>query len=168
LGRLIPHPANLTPLTNLCYFAGTKFSKLFSVVYTLLLLIISDILLAYFNGYPIFSALSVFTYLGWLGIILLGVKIAKAKNFSMRNSFVFVFASEIVFWVWTNFGYWLVTSLYPKTLSGLLVCYLTALPFLRNAFIGDCIWFCVIFIGFSFAEKYFLGKPSNAQKIIES
>ena len=40
-------------------------------------------------------------------------------------------SSTAFFFLWTNFGVWILSSLYPKTLLGLLSSYINALPFLR-------------------------------------
>lgn len=146
-GRLIPHPAGFTPLTNLCLFAGSKFSKLISLFLILVSLVLSDFLLAHIYGYPVFSKLSIFTYAGWLGMMFLG------SSRVMKKPLLCIFSAEFLFWIWTNFGYWLVMNLYPKNLAGLFSCYVAALPFLRNALCGDLVWFLVIFVAFDRCRK---------------
>lgn len=39
--------------------------------------------------------------------------------------------ANLFFYFWTNFGVWLLGSMYPKTLAGLTTSYINALPFLR-------------------------------------
>jgi hypothetical protein len=146
-GRLIPHPPGFTPLTNLCLFAGSKFSKIISLLLILVALVLSDILLAHIYGYAVFSKLSIFTYLGWFGMMFLG------SSRLMKKPLLCIFSAELLFWVWTNFGYWLVMNLYPKNLAGLFSCYVAALPFLRNALCGDLVWFLVIFVAFNKCRK---------------
>ncbi len=44
---------------------------------------------------------------------------------------VYGLISALWFYFYTNFGVWLMTSMYEKTFSGLIKCYTMALPFLR-------------------------------------
>ena len=55
----------------------------------------------------------------------------------------------------TNFGVWALGSLYPKTMEGLITCYLAAVPFFRNTLIGDAFYTAVLFGGFALAERRF-------------
>jgi hypothetical protein len=58
------------------------------------------------------------------------------------------------FFLWTNFGVWLLSSMYPKTAKGLLMSYINALPFLRMQAISTL---CFVPTGFAlveFAKKY--------------
>lgn len=141
--RLIPHPANFTPLTNLCFFAGTKFNRFFSLILVAISLIASDLVLSAMRGSIAFGWITLFTYSGWFGMLLVANKICKKT--SLQSSFFYVLGFETVFWLWTNFGFWLTQGLYPRSAAGLITCYIAGLPFLRTALIGDIIWFAVIF-----------------------
>jgi hypothetical protein len=143
LGRLLPHPANVTPLTNLCLLAGSRLPRWVALIGTLVYCVLSDIFLAFLYGYQVFSYLSLFTYSGFLLIVLLGSKLSKSH--STRRLIIYVLASSLFFWIWTNFGFWLVTPIYSKDAMGLAACYVAALPFLRNALCGDIVWMMVIF-----------------------
>src|SRR3569623_126313 len=41
-------------------------------------------------------------------------------------------ASSVLFFVITNFGMWLFSGFYPRTLAGLEACYVAAVPFFQN------------------------------------
>jgi hypothetical protein len=43
-------------------------------------------------------------------------------------------------------------NLYPKTIEGLLACYVAAIPFFQNAVLGDVFYTALMFMGFRFAE----------------
>jgi len=64
------------------------------------------------------------SWLGWLGCAL-------------------VFS--IAFFLVTNFSCWLIFQGYPHTLTGLLQCYQTAIPFFRYTFAGDMLFTTVFF-----------------------
>ena len=143
LGRLIPHPPNATPLTSLCVLSSRQFSLKTSCFMMLLSLLLSDILLAFIQHHAIFGLWSLFTYSGFLMIMFGGARFIR-QDTSFLNTFIFTGFSSIGFWLWTNLGTWLTTSLYQHTGYGLLTCYAAAIPFLRNAIIADLIWLAVL------------------------
>ena len=143
LGRLIPHPANMTPLTNLCLFAGNKFPRRLAILFCLIGILISECLLAWIKGYPPFGLWSLFNYSGFIVIIFAGSRLNTQPKFLRLLGFVL--ASGFGFWLWTNFGTWLTSHIYPLTTAVLMACYTAALPFLRNALIGDLVWMAIIF-----------------------
>lgn len=49
-------------------------------------------------------------------------------------------ASTGFFFVWTNFGVWLLSSMYPKNALGLVMSYVNALPFLRYQAISTLVF----------------------------
>jgi hypothetical protein len=55
--------------------------------------------------------------------------------------------ASLFFYLYTNFGVWLLDSwgMYPRTLGGLIECYLMAVPFLRFQLIGNLIFVPVSF-----------------------
>ena len=138
LGRIIPHPANVTPITNLCIFSGRKLSRVLAMMTILITMAISDILLALIKGYPAFGSWTLFTYSGFIAITLL-----------YRGPIMLVVLSATLgYWLWTNFGVWwlgMLTTHYTHNLNGLIACYIAALPFLRNALLGNLLWMIVIF-----------------------
>lgn len=62
-------------------------------------------------------------------------------------------ASSLLFFSVVNFGVWLTNPLYPKTLSGLYLCYVAAIPFVANQLLGDLAYGLILFAGFAMAEK---------------
>lgn len=74
--------------------------------------------------------------------------------------------SSIFFFLYTNFGWWLVSNMYPHTLDGLIQCYIMGLPFFKNNLIGNLI-FVPIFSGAAMAIKFSVkNKIWNAEKIV--
>ena len=59
----------------------------------------------------------------------------------------------LVFFSVTNFGVWAFTPLYPKTVNGLIECYVAAIPFFWNTLAGDLVYSTVLFGGLMLAEK---------------
>ena len=61
-------------------------------------------------------------------------------------------AASILFFVVTNFGVWALDSLYPRTLEGLVICYVAAIPFFANTLAGTLFYTAVLFGGFALAD----------------
>jgi uncharacterized membrane protein len=143
LGRLVPHPANVTPLTAICLFGGLKLPRMLGAVVTLCVLVISDFLLSVLKGYPGWGYFTIFNYSGFIGIIFV---VERLKNKSEGITLVgYILGASLVFWLWSNLGVWAVSNLYPRTLKGFINCYYMAVPFLRNSLVGDLVWGIVIF-----------------------
>jgi len=53
--------------------------------------------------------------------------------------------SSALFFVTTNFGVWLWSGLYAKSLAGLVACYAAALPFFRHTLTGDLAFTTLLF-----------------------
>ena len=64
-------------------------------------------------------------------------------------------AGSCVFFVVTNFAVWAGGSLYPHTSEGLSMCYVAAIPFFRNALLGDFTYAVVLFGVWALAEARF-------------
>ncbi len=48
--------------------------------------------------------------------------------------------SSVFFFLYTNFGWWMMTNMYPHTWDGLIRCYVMGLPFFKNNLIGNLIF----------------------------
>jgi len=89
----------------------------------------------------------IFTWSGFLIPSLLAHKFSGRRNPISRtvNGLLAGISTVGFFFVWTNFGVWLLGSMYPKTLQGLILSYINALPFLRMQAIST-----LVFIPFGF------------------
>lgn len=144
LGRVIPHPYNATPLTSLALFSAFFFQRRYAGLVTLSCLLISDAAVAFVYGYAFMGSWSVFTYSGFLLIALLASLRQRLPNYT--RSMIYTVLAACGYWIWTNFGTWLISdSLYPHTLIGLQACYVAGLPFLRHAILGALIWSTAIY-----------------------
>ncbi|MCH9770353.1 MAG: hypothetical protein K0U12_05680 [Gammaproteobacteria bacterium] len=158
VGRLVPHVPNMTSLLALSLLAGSMLNKKSAALITLVSLLLSDGLLSYFMGYPWLGSWSLFTYSGFLLIALVGSSLNLSSKYS--KLFLITLFSSFGYWVWTNLGVWWFS--YPHSLQGLSSCYLLALPFLRNALVGDVAWMFVLFVALSKLLSTF------SQKIIKT
>jgi len=143
LGRLLPHPANVTPLGAVSLVGGAKLTKLWRWTVPFVALILSDILLSFFFNYHAFTLVTLFIYASFAINILLGRFIKGNKRYFKLGGLVLV--GSLQFFIITNFGVWMEGLLYAKTFPGLVQCYTAALPYLRNSLLGDLCWSFVLF-----------------------
>ncbi len=82
--------------------------------------------------------------------------------------------SNLFFFFWTNLGVWLLSGMYPNTISGLLGSYVNALPFLKYQLISTLIFIptCAILTEISifvFRRLYREGnRPSLSNEIVRT
>jgi formate-dependent nitrite reductase membrane component NrfD len=62
-------------------------------------------------------------------------------------------SASVLFFIVTNFSVWLLDGLYPLTFEGLMASYTAAIPFFRNAVLGDLFYAAVLFGGLALAER---------------
>lgn len=75
--------------------------------------------------------------------------------------------SSIFFFLYTNFGWWLVSNMYPHTLDGLIQAYIMGLPFFKNNLIGNLI-FVPIFSGAAILIIYLKANYLSAIKFFKA
>ena len=139
LFRLIPHPPNFTPILAISVFAGIKFrDNLFSYLVPVFAMLVSDAIIGFHSG-------MIIIYLA----IFLSAFISRRFN-TINTS---VLGSCILFYLITNFQVWVMSSSYPKSLTGILECYTLAIPFLGMTLLSTFFYSYVLFYGFSFLSK---------------
>ncbi len=80
------------------------------------------------------SSIFLFTWTGFL------IPALSAHKFMQNNKTVSAvttgLGANIFFYLWTNFGVWLISGMYKHTLTGLMASYINSLPFLRMQMIS--------------------------------
>jgi hypothetical protein len=155
--RLVPHPLNFTPIAGLGLFGGARLRSRWAYAVPLAVMGVSDVLLWAIQGRSDFSLLKYafdpWVYASFLLAVLCG-RLLLRHGSSARIAAVSVLVS-VQFFLLTNFGVWLYGSVDPRTLpdgaavvfqdnpkyaapvplqysrdlSGLIACYVAALPF---------------------------------------
>jgi hypothetical protein len=133
------HAWNFTPVIALALFSGVYLKKKQAIVLPLLLLVVTDMILGFHE--TIF-----FTWGSIVLIAVIGLWIRKNKNF--KRVLGGGIASAILFYVITNFGVWFMMNMYPKTLAGLVECYVAAIPYFRNTMVSTFIYGFILFGGY--------------------
>lgn len=137
--RFLPHLPNFAPVEAIALFGGTYLSRKTALILPLTAMLISDIFLGFYQ-----IPVMVFVYGSFLISVLLGFSIKKNKKwYTILGASIF---SAIIFFLLTNFAVWAFTPWYAKTFSGIIQCYIMALPFFRNTLLGD-LFYVVVFFG---------------------
>jgi hypothetical protein len=145
--RLIPHPPNLTSISAIALFGGAYFSdKRLAFFVPLAALLLSDLIFGFYNYMEV-------VYLSFALIVCIGLWLQKRR--SAIHIAGTALASSVLFFLLTNFGVWALESLYPKTIEGLIACYVAAIPFFQNTIQGDLFFTAVLFGGFALLERRF-------------
>lgn len=138
----VPHPWGFTPVTAALLYFGARGSRRQWWI-PLGLLIVADIVLdKFFYSYPL--SWDLFLTWAWYGaMILLGTRLRE--HVKPLPVFGAALSGSISFFLISNFGVWLATNMYPRTLEGLTACYTAAIPFFRRGLEGDLLFTAVMF-----------------------
>lgn len=155
--RFLPHPLSFTPVGAALLFFGAKMPRKQAWI-PLVMLAASDVILTKFvYAYP-FSADHYVTWAWYVGAIAIGSLLAKNDGL-VRVAGASLFSS-IAFFLASNAAVWAAWNMYPKTLDGLAMSYVAALPFFRNSVASDML-FAVAFFSVPVAIELFRGKPAK-------
>ena len=136
--RFIPHAPNFTPIAAIALFGGVYFSRKTALILPLATLIISDIFIGFYEPKLMF-----FVYGSFLLSVILGFWLRNHKKWHAIAGTAIL--SSILFFLITNFAVWAFAPWYAKTFSGVIQCYIMALPFFRNTLFGDLFYTAVFF-----------------------
>ena len=136
--RLIPHPPNFTPIIAVAIISGYFFKNINLSILTLLVaMLISDLFIGFYEN-------MIFVYVSLLLITFVFYKISNKINY--KNLLIYGFAGSLIFFIVSNFGVWALGSpgvydvAYEKNLTGLIECYILAIPFFGNTFLSTLIF----------------------------
>ena len=136
--RLIPHPPNFTPIIAVALISGYFFKNInLSLLILLVAMLLSDLFIGFYEN-------MIFVYASLLLITFVFHKISKKINY--KNLFIYCFAGSFIFFIFSNFGVWALGSpgvldvAYERNISGLVECYILAIPFFGNTFLSTLIF----------------------------
>ncbi len=161
LGRLIPHTSNFTPVESVALFAGAYLSaRYFAFLLPLIVLYLTDLFLnntilrsfytsdegiIWYKNYMLYSAVSL------IAIVAIGSLIkGKIKLWTVGLG---ALSGSLLFFLVSNFGVWIHSTVYPKSMTGLVECYTLALPFLRNSILSNLLFTAVLFGAYEWAKS---------------
>ena len=145
LFRVLPHPDNFTPVMAIALFSGVVLAPRIALVVPLIVMMASDLIIGPHALYPL-------TWGSFFLVSLLGAAIRK--DVKVGRIFLGTLGGSALFYLVTNLGVFVFQNMYEKSLSGLIQCYVMALPFFRNALLGD-LFFSGLFFGvFAIVKSY--------------
>ncbi|MFH1005074.1 MAG: DUF6580 family putative transport protein [Bacteroidota bacterium] len=164
MSRLLPHPPNFTPVAAMAFFGGACFTnKKIAFIVPLLIMFISDSVLELISGIGFHNTM-LYVYVSFVLITMIGIFIRN--NISIRTVILGSLISSMLFFLITNFGVWASLG-FVKGLHGLLVVYLTGIPFYSNdifgsfflnTIMGDMFYCGTLFVAFYFVKSKFLSR----------
>ncbi|HZQ19804.1 MAG TPA: DUF6580 family putative transport protein [Terriglobales bacterium] len=136
------HPWHFTPVAASLLFFGAYGSRR-QLWIPVALLGASDVVLNKFvYAYPLTWDLVV-TWAWYAAVVALGMGLSKhLKPLWIISS---ALASSVSFFLLSNFVVWLAYDMYPKTFSGLIACFVAAIPFFRGTFASDLLFTPILF-----------------------
>ena len=122
--RFVPHPPNFTPVIAIAVMAVAHFqSRWLQFGFPLLIMGLSDAIIGYHSLVPVvYGAIFVASLAGYI----------YRNNLSFSKFLGAGLLSSILFFLISNFGVWAMSTSYPNTISGLVLCYTAAIPFFHN------------------------------------
>lgn len=143
--RLLPHDPNFAPVGAIALFGGAILAWRTALWLPLLIMIISDLVIGFYNGIE-------FTWLAFVLVAVFGL-LFRRSPLTIRVS-VGALGGGLLFFVVSNFGVWLTSGMYVHSFEGLVQCYYAALPFLRNTLMGDVVFGVVLFGAYELARHF--------------
>jgi hypothetical protein len=130
--RFIPHPPNFTSLLALSFYVPIFFGKRFIPV-VVLSFAITDLFIGFHNT----------LFYTWGSVVLIGL-ISRYFIYNGIKSRLFgVISGAFIFFLITNFGVW-TSGFYGYSLSGLISCYILAIPFFGQTLVSTAFFGLVI------------------------
>ena len=147
LGRIIPHPPNFTPILATAIYTPYMINdKWIAVLIPLSAMFIADIIIG-FHPYMLWVY-------GAIGLSTLISSWSMRFNKKYIQLGVMAILSSILFFIITNFAVWAIWDYYPKTIDGLIICCIKAIPFFQNTLLGTIIYTAIITLTIQKGRKY--------------
>lgn len=158
--RLVPHPANFAPVAAIAIFGGATLPRRMALWAPVLAVVFSDAVIGFYD-YRV-----MLTVWGCYAVIAL-VSGRWLQELSVVRGALMTFAGSLCLFVVTNFAVWLWGAMYAHTISGLIQCFVAALPFFRNTLLGDLFYTAALFglygLATQLAMKRLVSVPVNHQ-----
>ena len=159
--RIIPHPPNFSPLAAIGLFGAAHFAKRWQAfLLSLAAVWVSDLFInnvIYGQYSPTFTWFYdgfYWQYGSYLLITGCGVRLFS-KSISLPKVLGGALGAGALFFLISNFGCWLGSTIYPQNMSGLMSCYAAGLPFYSGTFLGDMCYSALLFGGYYLLQKNF-------------
>jgi hypothetical protein len=157
---------NFEIITALTLISAVFLGRIWAFVVPLSIIAITDAAIG--NGSVLLFTWSAFAMIGALGMLYKNAKPQAMKaRFEILGLTGMGIVSSVFFFLYTNFGWWMVSSMYPHTLDGLIQCYAMGLPFFKNNLIGNLIFVPMFSIAAVFLRSVSKNKIWNQKKTLD-
>lgn len=132
---------NLEIITVLALIAGIYLGSVYGIIVPLFIIFLSDLVIG--NNYIFIFTWTAFALIGLFGFLFKNKILDKKDNFlksRFKSSLSLSLLSSLFFYLYTNFGWWLMSGMYEYSFLGLIKCYWMAIPFFRNNLVGNLIF----------------------------
>ncbi len=153
---------NFTPIGAMGLFGGAYFSQRWkAVLFPLLALFVSDLIINVF----VYNGQFGLMYRGWYWVYGAFVLIAFIgrwiiRKVTVQNVLLAALAATLTHWLITDFSVWLGGGVDLRTMqplsrdwSGLVQCYVQAIPYMRNFLLGAIVYSGIMFGAFEWMQR---------------
>jgi len=161
--RLVPHPPNFAPIGGVALFGGARLRGWQAYCVPLLAMLLTDPLRSRLEGgYPAFWWATPVIYSCFLINVLLG-RVFLRHSSSTTRIVCIALAGSVQFYVLTNlFEWWHGITPYAHTFSGLIECYVAALPFFGRTVLADVFYSGALFTAYALLSRRLEHQRSSA------
>ena len=137
--RFLPHPPNFTNLIALSFYVPLLFGRKY-IPLVFFSFVITDLFIGFHK--TIFFTWVTVIIIGYMSVYFRGIIKDRVKGLTI---------SLIVFYILSNLGVWL-SGMYKYDISGLINCYVLAIPFFGNTIISTIIYSLIIEIIYKYLK----------------
>lgn len=160
IGRIIPHPWNMTPVIGATIFAGVTLGKRWALLIPLVSMLLADAIIGFYNWK--------FLIVVYGAMLIIGLVSYLSKN--MKGTAAFLarpISASIFFFLTTNAAVCFFGTMYPHTGVGLIASYISGLPFFGRDLLGNLMYVSVFFGMYEFVKRtspHFIVLPQSVVK----
>lgn len=129
--RFLPHPPNFTNLIALSFYVPLLFGRKY-IPLVFFSFVITDLFIGFHKT----------IFFTWVTVIVIGYTSVYFRGI-IKDRVKGIIVSLITFYILSNFGVWL-SGIYTYSISGLLNCYIAAIPFFGNTILSTIIYSSII------------------------
>lgn len=159
LSRLLPLPPNFAPIEAVALFGGALFAnRRLAFLVPVLAMLASDLVLGVTRGATYLQYVTSVAYLPSLLANYLCIAATVALAFGLRGRVTgsrvlgYSLAGSVLFFLVSNFAVWVTAFVvpgYPACSTGLLPCYVAAVPFFKTTLASTLVYSALLFGGFA-------------------
>ncbi len=157
--RFLPHLWNFTPVIAMLLLAAYTMKPKHLWV-PIVALMASDFALNLWVYHAPGGLDQYFTWAAYLVVLALALGELRGRKLGVGRLAGTTVASSTLFFLISNFGVWIAGGLYPRTWSGLATCFTLAVPFYRNAALGDLLYTGAFFGLYALMQQWQLARAA--------